>query len=119
FPLGEVLQILHGHDAPILNHAAEIGRLAKIKAGIEFRGNLNGAPAGDDLHPMRLAGTANGEVRRRGTQVHAVQFEELGKVSAVDDGEHVQPVDAGDYALGFDVGKPTGINDHFFSPGRF
>ena len=52
--VGKLRQVGEGNQAPLFDHASEIGGTAGVKAGIHAQRNLYGRQAGQSLGDMRL-----------------------------------------------------------------
>src|SRR5258707_892425 len=62
--LGQLLQVLQGDHAPVLDHPAQVEGAVKIEARIKLYRHLRRAPSRDNLQTVGFAGTADGEISR-------------------------------------------------------
>jgi hypothetical protein len=68
---------------------------------------------------MGFSRDANGIIGGVKTQVHSIQPELLSEIGTINYGQDIDPENAGDHALGFNITEAAGIDDKFFNPPGF
>lgn len=101
-----------GEASPALDHAAEVGGFAHVEAGVQGKGNLDGAEA--ICREADGVGTLDVDEGGIGSEfggIDAVPAHDLVGFEAVDGAQRIEPEEGGHEAFVFDVGEAAEPDD--------
>ncbi len=114
FAVRELREVGDGNEAPLLDHASEIGSAFFVEARIHAHGHLDGRQSSERIGDVRLRRRHQPEIGGHVVHVDAVPGHQLAEIAPVNHRESVETVNAGQNSLGLDVGEAAGRNGEFF-----